>query len=242
MPKPRFALPRRPLTDAPFDDPELARIYEDWYRTPYGRAAEAVRYEALDALLGPLPEGARVLDIGCATGRNSLHLVERGLRPVGVDPAAALLPSALARVPAVRADGRALPFADGSFDAGLVTFVLEFLDDPERLLAEARRVCRGRVAVIAQCRPSYLSWRRRVSAWRGHTLFRHLKRRTLGDWTEIARAAGAEPVEVRRMMFLPPWLAGCLPGLERRMSRGRLPLGGMVGFALPGSAREGSGG
>ncbi len=70
-----------------------------------------------------LARGA-VLDLGCGAGRHLVALAERGVRAFGVDRSVA----ALAATPAaaggrvVRADLRALPFADAAFDAALSMF------------------------------------------------------------------------------------------------------------------------
>ncbi len=45
-------------------------------------------------------------------------------------------------------DGRTLPYEDDAFDGVVISFVLHHSADPERVLSESRRVCRGRVIVI----------------------------------------------------------------------------------------------
>jgi SAM-dependent methyltransferase len=45
-------------------------------------------------------------------------------------------------------DGASLPFADDSFTAAMVLFVLQYNADPVRLLREARRVCNGPILVL----------------------------------------------------------------------------------------------
>lgn len=215
-----------------FDDPSVVHGYDDWYATPYGRVSERIHLATLTELLGDPAPGARLLDIGCATGRKGEHLVERGWSVVGCDPSAGFLATAAERMPVCRADGRALPFADGAFDAVAITFVLEFLDDPERLLREARRVTRGPIAVIALCGPSYLSARRWLAGLRGHPVFSQLRHRRAGEWSAVARAAGEAPVRVMKTMVLPPIAAGWMPRLERWLSRRDLFVGGMVGLEL----------
>jgi len=97
---------------------------------------------------------ARVLDIGCGYGALSLTLSESaGFDVVAMDVLevrltsvrarkAARDPEAAARIRIVKADAESLPFRDESFDAVVATEVLEHLDEPGRMLSEARRVLR----------------------------------------------------------------------------------------------------
>ena len=95
-------------------------------------------------LFARLAGGERVLDLGAGSCENALWL-PAGCRYVGFDVSTAGLVAAaeLGRPGArVRGDGEALPFADGSFDAVLSTWVLEHLHDPPATFAEAARVLR----------------------------------------------------------------------------------------------------
>ncbi len=90
------------------------------------------------------PEGP-VLDLGCGVG-HSFHLLAPRLT-VGVDRD----PRVLRRQPrpTLAADMRALPLPDASFASVLAIHAIEHVPDPERVLAEARRVLRpGGVAVF----------------------------------------------------------------------------------------------
>src|SRR4051794_24654846 len=74
-------------------------IPQDWYRSafpvshtvsrPWAEQTEPEIDRAL-AMTHP-PEGARVLDIACGTGRHSIELATRGFEVVGVDIAEDLL-------------------------------------------------------------------------------------------------------------------------------------------------------
>jgi MPBQ/MSBQ methyltransferase len=97
--------------------------------------------------LPPVPEGARVLELGCGDGRTLAALGALPCTLVGLDRARAAL--ALCRPPAgqpafrlVRGDARCLPFPDRSFDAVLLLHVLGHgrADDRARMAAEAVRV------------------------------------------------------------------------------------------------------
>jgi SAM-dependent methyltransferase len=96
--------------------------------------------------------GSRVLDVGCGLGDLAAAAAARGAAATGVDLAEGMLAAARARHPQlelVLADGEALPFEAGTFDATLAAFVVNHMPDPERGAAEMVRVTRpgGRVAV-----------------------------------------------------------------------------------------------
>jgi SAM-dependent methyltransferase len=86
-----------------------------------------------------------VLDLGAASGLLAKRLTCSipGLSVVGVDVLAELQPG----VPMVAGDGKLLPFEDGTFDCVMMVDVLHHDENPERLLAEAKRVSRGHVLV-----------------------------------------------------------------------------------------------
>lgn len=87
------------------------------------RTAFVLRERAyLDALLRGMPPGARVLDLGCGTGRPMAEeVVARGHRVTGVDQAEALLALAAERLPRERwIHARLEGFAfEGTWDAAI---------------------------------------------------------------------------------------------------------------------------
>jgi SAM-dependent methyltransferase len=93
-----------------------------------------------------LPANASpVLDAGCGTG-HSYHLLEPR-ETVGVDVAPAALAGQQRRT--IVADIRELPLPDASFASFLSVQSIEHVPDPERALAEARRVLEpGGVAIF----------------------------------------------------------------------------------------------
>lgn len=92
-----------------------------------------------------------VLDVGGGNGRLARLLPGLGLRCLLLDLSPAML--AQAPRPAVRADGSRLPIADGAVDAVTALYTLYHYDDPQRPIAEARRVLRAG-GLFAACAPN----------------------------------------------------------------------------------------
>ncbi|GGD73959.1 class I SAM-dependent methyltransferase [Paenibacillus nasutitermitis] len=97
-----------------------------------------------------LPEGARVLDIGCGMGRHALALANLGYRVTGVDLSEALLEEAREQDKEgrldtlIQGDMRHLPIGDGQFQATVNLFTsfgyFEEQADNHQVLKEIRRV------------------------------------------------------------------------------------------------------
>jgi len=96
---------------------------------------------------------ARVLDVGCGTGRLAAELARRGARVWGVEPSPEMLAVARAKVPAgvglKRGRAERLPFRDGWFERVVFSLVLHLVDR-SAALAEAHRVLvpGGRLAIV----------------------------------------------------------------------------------------------
>lgn len=213
-----------------------------WYR--------ALHSHLLDSLSGV--QGS-LLDAGCGTGGLLACLREQrpDLRSFGVEwaDAASIRAAAKSAAPVARGSINALPFAASSFDAAVTVDVLcHAAVDPERALAELRRVLRpgGRLVVNM---PAY--------AWlmSGHDrLVHNVRRCTARQLAVMLRDAGFVrvrthywnslllPLMVAQRKLLagksrasgvasfPPWLNAmfhAITGIERRIPF-RLPAGGSV--------------
>ena len=130
------------------------------------------------SLVGGLPAGARLLELGAGTGANFPFYPE-GACGVASEPSREMLRRAVVRLRAegptraeggearaeggeararvwlVQAAAERLPFADDSFDAAFATLVFCTVGEPAAAFAELRRVVRpgGAVALLEHVRP-----------------------------------------------------------------------------------------
>jgi SAM-dependent methyltransferase len=116
---------------------EHADWYDGWSRTvgaPFMAGVAAALREVVPEGSGP------ALDIGCGTGLSADAVRSRGWSPIGTDLSSGQLRHATARLPVARADGRALPVADGSVRLSLSVLTHTDVPSYDRLVAEAVRV------------------------------------------------------------------------------------------------------
>ncbi len=114
-----------------------------------------------------VPQGARVLDLGCGTGELLAHLMrERGCTGYGVELDDANVQACVARgvnvIQLNLEEGLAL-FADSSFDVVLQIDTLQHLRNTEVMLRETARV--GRLGIVAF--PNFAHWPNRLAVLRG---------------------------------------------------------------------------
>ena len=124
--------------------------YSDYEATPFWRAADRIAFEPWKA---ELRESMRpdqwLLDVGCAQGRSTFHMMDLDLNVVGFDVSRECIREAArryrernfrARASFIVADGSAFPILDATVDYVLVYGVLHHLADPGGTCREIGRV------------------------------------------------------------------------------------------------------
>jgi demethylmenaquinone methyltransferase / 2-methoxy-6-polyprenyl-1,4-benzoquinol methylase len=143
--------------------------------------------------------GQKILDVATGTGMVAAELLGRAdCSVVGIDQSPQMLAAARARfasdgarVELVEGQAEELPFAQESFDALTVTYLLRYVDDPSATVRELARVVRpgGKVASLEFGVPP-----RRVprEAWRFYTAvgLPMLGRVASREWAEVGRFLG----------------------------------------------------
>ena len=133
----------------------------------------------------------RVIDIGTGTGRMLSLFAGRAERLDGIDLSHRMLTLARANLDEAgvahshlrQGDATNLPYADASADLVIIHQVLHFIDEPERVLAEAGRVLNGagRLLVV-DFAPHNLEFLR---AKHGHRRL-GIRHETLSEWCQSA--------------------------------------------------------
>ena len=149
-----FTRTRRVLEPESMDGETDVRVYD---RVAQSHAFLDRSFVRMAVRLGA--KEARVLDVGCGSGRVPILLARAAdARVVGVDTSARMLElarenaaaSGAATVSFLVADGRALPFADGAFDVVLSHHTLHHLPDASELIREMQRVLRSGGALFVR--------------------------------------------------------------------------------------------
>ena len=121
----------------------------------------------MDTLARLVPEGSRVLDLGCGDGAMLAHLQQtRGCTGYGIEIADANVLACVKRgvnVIQLNLDEGLAMFDDASFDVVLQIDTLQHLRNAEVMLRETVRV--GRIGIVAF--PNFAHWPNRLSVLRG---------------------------------------------------------------------------
>lgn len=160
----------------PFD--ALAADYDTlWTRTPRGEKQRRAVWEHIDAVF---MTGSRILDLGCGTGVDAVHLMRRGIAVRAIDAAPAMVNVASAR----GVDAQCLAIEDLGcvhevFDGALSNFgALNCVKDLAETARQLARLVRpdGSIALCLMsrlCWPEVIGglasgdWRKAVRRWSG---------------------------------------------------------------------------
>lgn len=230
--------PVRPLND-PQQYDDLADVWWD----PRGRFAMLHWIAEARARLVP-PGPGLLLDLACGAGLLAPHVTGKGYRHVGLDLSPTALPQARDHgVVPVRGDVLHLPFRDEVADVVVAGEVLEHVEDPDRLVAEACRVLRpGGTLVLDTIAATW--WGRFSSVTVGERMPggpppRLHDPRLYVDREQLLRTARAHGVELALTGLRPSarqylwWLAGRREGVQMRSTRSTAGLFQAVGTKRP---------
>jgi SAM-dependent methyltransferase len=177
----------------------------DAYLAFMGRYSEPLGHAFL--AYAALPDGGRVLDVGCGPGVITHLLANRpGAGPVSAaDPSPTFVEATRTRLPDVdvrQAAAESLPWDDDTFDAALAGLVVHFMTDPVGGLREMGRVTRTGGVVAASVwdhagdgSPLSLFWRAAVDIDPAAPHEGDLPGTSEGHLASLAAEAGLDEIE-----------------------------------------------
>jgi phosphatidylethanolamine/phosphatidyl-N-methylethanolamine N-methyltransferase len=182
------------------------RFYAPIYDWVFGGILEPGRRALTESVRRLQP--VSLLEVGVGTGL-TLGKYPATTRIVGIDLSPEMLKVARTRAGKLNGydirleamNAEAMTFPDGAFDCVVLPYVLSVTPNPEKLVAEARRVCRkdGTILIVNHFRGSRFWWllERLV-----RSLARHIGFRSDFSFDEQVRDRGLEIVSVRTVNFM----------------------------------------
>jgi ubiquinone/menaquinone biosynthesis C-methylase UbiE len=215
-------------------DVNVATEYDQWYRQPKGRYADA-QEKKLFLRLVQSQRGQSLLEVGCGTGHNLEFFSELGLNVTGIDSSEPMLQMAAKRLgPDARlllGEANRLAFDNNSFDIVVLIAVLEFLPDPAGALKEAVRVSREKVYIGVLNKTSILGIGRRVKGRFRKSIYNRAKFYTIWEIERMSRRVlGNVSLTWESVLFFPlRWHRYC-HRIDRFLSFQRNPFGAFLGI------------
>ena len=216
----------QPVGWQPFE--RRAAGYEAWYTTRRGRRADGAERALLERLLAPFAQAQSALDVGCGTGHFTRWLAGRLPRVIGLDRAPAMLAEAQEprpRLLLIQGDAHHLPIRSRAVDLCVFVITLEFVEHPAVALAEAVRVARRGVLVVALNRWSLGGFSRRCGPDARRPLVGQAR-----DFTWLSLRALASAAAGPRLRAL-TWAGALFPGGPVGVAA-RIPFGDVIGIGV----------
>lgn len=208
------------MFDNPFEDQKTAQTYERWYHTT-GKQAATQEKSLLQWLLSRFGDVKTILDVGCGTGYFTQWYHDLGMSSFGLDRSLQMILQARKRhdVACCQGDAHMLPFQTNAFDVVSLVTVLEFVENPAKVLSEGLRVSRKGLVMGAINRHSLLGWQYRKKGgliWRDATLF------TPAELSRLITENASQALKNISRTTLIPFTSGW----------SKLPWGSFIGMAI----------
>jgi ubiquinone/menaquinone biosynthesis C-methylase UbiE len=218
-------------------EPKTSDTNDSWLNTTLGQYIFSRQKELILDLIGP-HAGERVLDIGCGTGAHLQIFREKWCLVTGIDCSGKMLEASRGKLGnnAELNSGSVedLPYSDDEFDIVTIINVLETAGNPQKVIAEAIRVCRGRVFIGFLNRHSFAGTRQRLKEIFGFPLAGKIH---FFSMDEIKRMVGqlidTPTFKWGSVIYLPVIIYGVSTELEELVPHIKNPLGAFAGLAFP---------
>lgn len=175
--------------------------YDNWFDTPKGKILFNMEVEAVKRLVRKMNHP--FLEIGVGTGRFAKEI---GI-DFGIDPSQEALRLAKRRgIQVKKASGERLPFKDEFFGCVFILFTLCFVEDPGKVLAEAKRVLKPDGGLIVGLINRESPWGKLYLKKKeeGHPIYKHARFYSVKEVIEMIGMAGMQTEAYSSALLQPP--------------------------------------
>jgi ubiquinone/menaquinone biosynthesis C-methylase UbiE len=166
---------------------------EVYYDHAHAASAEILTHPGFREMKRNIRSRDTVLDVGCGEGTKIAQLAGNRKGVYGIDISRTGIARAKKQYPSIdfrTADSEELPYADNFFDVVLTCFVLEHVDNAEKVLSEIMRVTKPGGKIMLIC-PNFASPFFRSPCYKKSLAHRHL-----AAWKRAARYLVRKPSEL----------------------------------------------
>ncbi len=209
--------------------------YDEWYQTPIGRLIDERRKKIMVDMISPKC-GERLLCVGFAAAHYMSFFRTKDCLVTGLERSVEMLSAARQRIgdhgDFYLGDAEDLPFSDNEFDIVILIFTLETSNDPQRVISEAIRVCKGRVFLgVLNKYPLSRSYR---NQWEFGSPPAPLRFYHIGELTRmIKNQLGEASIRWGSVFFFPCAWYGIASSLDRFIPVWKNPFGAFLCLSFP---------
>lgn len=219
-----------------FPDNKTAGFFGEKSKTPRNDYIFARKKELILDLVTPLP-GERLLDVGCGTGNHLQIFNGKWCSLTGIDPSVEKLDIARKncgdRAELIMADPRDIPFSDNEFDIVTIINFLEIAEDPQKVIREAIRVCRGRVFIGFLNNYSFFGTRQGLKEAFGFRISKNMRFYSFPEVRNMVKNLLDNPVmKWGSVIYFPRIVYDFFEELEEIFPLKKNPFGAFVGLAF----------
>lgn len=218
-------------------DQKTARSYDKLMETSLGHYIFSRQKELILELVAP-HAGERLLDVGCGTGNYLQVFREKWCSVTGVDSSSDMLEIAREKVgdniELQLSKAEDLPYSDDEFDIVTIINALETVASPQKAIAEAIRVCRGRVFIGFLNNRSFVGTRQRLKEIFGFPVSQKIRFFTVKEIKEMVERIIGEPViKWGSVIYFPTIVYDFATELEELIPHAKNPVGAFAGITFP---------
>lgn len=220
-----------------FFDQKAANLSNARLETELGRYIFSRQKELILDLVVP-HAGERVLDVGCGSGNHLEFFRDKWCSITGIDPSAEMLEIARTKLGSkaelILGQAEDLPFSDDEFDIVTLINVLEMANDPRKVIAEAIRVCHGRVFIGFLNNFSFVGTKQRLKELFGFPLSQKIRFLNLNEIKMmVGNIIGNPAIQWGSVIYFPSFVYGFFAELEELFPLEKNPLGAFIGLTFP---------